>query len=698
MRQREIAIYDQRNSGTPLKRITLDVGSSALEPVCDYDRGIVYMVAKGESSVRWVDVGSEDQGGNFAEGAHALNFATTSAAIGPSIKCDTGVGEIAKLFIASTAGGSGGGASAVDTINPASIRVPRRTYIDFHSDLYPLTPVRHGSGLESAKWMQGDDASLPLLSLDPAARGQVKQNGSASHSSSQGLQPTSEPIAPSAAQPSVQPIAPSATQTPIQTFPAAAPPAATPKVTSQAKRAQESSTPSIPPPTTAQNTAERKMADQDKPAAPAVHWSRRFLAGSTPLIPSFQNLTSLDNSRAPAAKMVAASTDIFFVPLAGPGGRLGVHPLKREGRLPMQMPSFSHGAPLGDFAVDPFHQDQIITSAADGVIRLWKIPSLPGDGQDWPQNLAEQPLTAASLPTDQGSNKVAELCPHPHADGLVAVIPADVDGKIHLVDVRKGGIVKSIGVPAQGLYNAVWSPDGSVLAGAGKDRNLYILDVRGKSPIALTLGQAPAHDSPRPFSIVWINDRYLLTVGHTTGSLRQVKLFAIDDADLENSLTEVAKHNLDVSPSILFPYWDADVDVLWLWSKGERLISTFEVQPDNVKEPFLALTAFQHNHPQLGVAFMRKDCVNVREVEIASSVRLCKDEVQKVAWSITRSRPEYFQDDIYKPAVVIDKPLISIEEWKSGKDAQDIPRKSLQPEGMQPCECRENDERCCDPA
>jgi coronin-7 len=670
MRQREIAIYDQRNTTSPLKRITLDVGSSALEPECDYDRGIVYMVAKGESSVRWIDVGSEDQGGTFAEGAHALNFAATSAALGPATKCDTGVGEIAKLFVASTAGGSSGGASAVDSVIPTSVRIPRRTYIDFHSDLYPLTPDRSGSG--STKWLDGQNESLPLLSLDPADRGRVKENGADSTS-------TSQPI-------------PARSQIPVQAPKATSPqgPAApVPQIDlTEAKVAtsdESKSTNSPPAPiTTSQSKLPEPRKSSAVKAAPTpVHWSRRFLAGTTPLIPSFQNLNSLDISRPPASRMVEVSTDFVFIPMAGPGGRLGVHPLKKEGRLPLQMPSFSHGEPLGDFVVDPFHQDQIITSAADGIIRVWKVPALPADGHEWPSNLAEQPLTTITLPTSEGSNKVAELCPHPHADGLVAVIPADADGKIHLVDIRNGTVVKSVGVPASGLYSAVWSPDGSVLAGAGKDRKLYILDVRGKSQSAFTLGQASAHDSPRPFNVVWINDTFLLTVGHTTGSLRQVKLFSIDSSD--GALTEVAKQNLDVSPSILFPYWDADVDILWLWSKGERLISTFEVQPDNVKEPFLALTAFQHNHPQLGLAFMRKDCVNVREVEVASSIRLCKDESQKVAWSITRSRPEFFQDDIYRPTIIIEKPLLKIDEWLAGKDAHNLPRKSLQPEGMLPC-------------
>lgn len=700
MRQREIAIHDQRNASSPLKRIILDVASSALEPLCDYDRGIVYMIAKGESTVRWVDVGSEDQGGNFAEGAHALNFTATSAVLGPSFKVDVGVGEVAKLFIASSPGSSGGGASSSDSIIPASIRVPRRTYIDFHSDLYPLTPSRTGSGQGSEDWLKGNDSFPPLQSLDPAKHGQIHQNGVKNGNTSTSDTP-SKPL-PQQTIPSQQSMVKSA----ISSKDALTQPIQIRDTISEALNTNHSI--DIQEVTSSSTFIPREVSaptkDEDKAAtltansttvAPLAHWSRRFLAGATPLVPSFQNLTSLDLSRAPASRMLIVSTDYLLLPISGPGGRLGVHPLQKEGRLPFQMPSFQHGAVLGDFIMDPFHQDQVITSAGDDIIRLWKIPALPVEGEEWPSNLAEKPLVSIPLPTNQGSNKVGELCPHSHADGLVAVIPSDSDGKIHLLNLRSAAVKKSINVPTQGLHGAVWSPDGSVLAGAGKDRNLYILDVRGKGQTASTLGHSLAHDSPRPFNIVWIDNYHLLTVGHTTGSLRQLKLFKIDHTS-QSGLVEVANHNLDVSPSILFPFWDEDVNILWLWSKGERLISSFEVQPDNVKEPFLALSAFQHNHPQLGLAFLRKDCVNVREVEVDCSIRLCKEELQRVTWKITRSRPEYFQDDIYQPSAIVERPLIDCEQWLEGKDAPPASRKSLQPEGMMPCECcSDSRERDC---
>ena len=684
MRQREISIWDQRKATSPLKRITLDVASSALEPVCDLDRGMVYMVAKGESTVRWVDVGSEDQGGAFAEGAHALDFAATSAALGPAARCDPGVGEIARLFIASTPASSTGGASAADSIIPASVRVPRRTYIDFHADLYPDTPNRKGPGLSADQWLKGTDiGSLPLISLDPGARSQAVERVAISETKE-----VSATVSTSSAT-NASPQATKAGQAPNGTAMARGGPLSSASAGSP-RPTPTQTTPSAGIVAAAVPTPEGHPTASPTPAAhapsaPPSHWSRRFLAGTTPLIAAFQSLGSLDISRPPAARMIAVSPRFFFIPLSGAGGRLGVHPLDKQGRLPLQVPSFQHGAGLGDFVLDPFDAGQIITSAADGVIRRWRVPSLPEDGQEWPASLAEQPVSSVALPTSEGSNKVGELCPHPHADGLVAVIPADADGKIHLIDLNRQVVVRSIGVPAQGLYSAVWSADGSVLACAGKDRDLYILDIRNRRPDAQTLGQASAHDSPRPFGVVWIDDEHLLTVGHTTGSLRQMKLFRIDHSS-SKVLVEIAKQNLDISPSILFPFWDADTNILWLWSKGERLVSSFEVQPNNAKDPFLPLPAFQHAQPQLGLAFLPKNCVNVREVELGCSVRLCKEELQRVGWKITRSRPEFFQDDVYPPTAIVEQPLLSADEWVAGQDARHVPRKSLQPEGMVPRE------------
>ncbi|UZJ52545.1 hypothetical protein CBS101457_001865 [Exobasidium rhododendri] len=677
MRQREIAIWDQRNPSAPLKRIILDVASSALDPITDHDRGVVYLIAKGESSVRWVDVGSEDQGGSFTEGAHSLAFPATSAALGPAAKCDTSVGEIAKLFLTSSPASSGGGASASDSIIPASVRVPRRTYIDFHSDLYPLTPQRRATGFPAEEWSRGRDDVLPVISFDPANRvldetKKTKENVSVQQetTSISNLTLSASPQSETSRQDAPTSTTANAIPTPARETPPSHSSAA--PTTSSSDRVKD-----VPPP----SRPKAAPSSQKTTSAAAVHWSRRFLAGVTPLLSAFQNLSSLDLSRAPGARMLAVSSKFYFIPIAGPGGRLGVHPLEKEGRLPLHFPSFQNGATLGDFVVDPFHDDQVITSASDGVIRLWRVPAVE-DGEEWPSTLAEQALVSVPLPTMEGSNKVCEICPHPHADGLVAVIPADADGKIHLIDLKKGSIARTVGIPASGLHGAAWSPDGSVLAGAGKDKKLYILDVRGKRPEAQSLGEALTHDSPRPFNIVWIDDHHLLTVGHTIGSLRQLKLFRIDHSASDSILLEVAKQNLDVSPAILFPFWDVDTRILWLWSKGERLISTFEVQIENVKDPFLALPAFQHSQPQLGLAFLRKDCVKVKEVEIDCSIRLCKEELQRVGWRITRSRPEYFQDDVYPASALVQTPLLEADEWMKGRDAAPVTKTSLQPEGM----------------
>lgn len=161
---------------------------------------------------------------------------------------------------------------------------------------------------------------------------------------------------------------------------------------------------------------------------------------------------------------------------------------------------------------------------------------------------------------------------------------------------------------------------------------------------------------PRSFRIVWLDGNHIVTVGHGPGSSRQLKLFAIDFLS-SASLSEVSRCPLDVSPALLFPHWDADTCILYLWSKGERIVHAYEIHPDQQQQQqqqrsdraglavaagqqqtWLQLPQFQHGEAQLGLDWLGKDSVDVKTVEVATSIRLCRTEAQRVGWKITRSR------------------------------------------------------------
>ncbi|MCO5598739.1 hypothetical protein L7F22_052837 [Adiantum nelumboides] len=701
MRQREVAIWDHRNSKQPLKRNTLDVSSSGFEPICEYDRGIVYLVAKGDSSVRWIDVGSQDQGDSFAEGVFPIDFSASSAAIAPSSSNDVTVGEIAKLYIAT--GSTSGGASASDAIVPSSVRVPRRNFIDFHADLYPDTILRSDStgALSIEDWKEGRDAVLERVSMDPSLRSQreTRTVPVPTNIMKEEETPKSVDTTPASVNHTNGSSASASVVTPthIQAEKLSEVKTSVP-ITNNTKKEVDT-----PLPAPSRNISAIQSSPVTRAALPVgkSHWSRRPMAGSTPLISAYQNLSSLDISRSPDARMIALSSRFFALPISGPGGRLGVHPIKATGRLPLHFPSLNHGTPLIDFIFDPFNDDQIISIAADATVRLWNIPE-PVQGENGVEFATDQlgnvnPVSSVQLP---GSGKVSELVPHPFIQGLVAILPADGEGKLHLVDLASSKIITSVEIPGQGLFSGSWSPDGSVLAVSAKDKKAYILDLRSGDKAGV-FASISAHDSPRSFRCVWIDGEYLLTVGHTVGSLRQMKLFRLGGFE---GVEEIAKHNLDASPSVLFPFYDSDTNILYLWSKGERIISAYEVQPDaeaaaantgtgtstartmaqqQSKEIFTQLPSFQHANPQLGITFLPKDVLDVRNVEVASALRLSKSDVQRVSWNVPRSRPEFFQDDVYPPTVLIRQPILDVESWLSGKDVeQPIPRTSLQPEGM----------------
>lgn len=100
--------------------------------------------------------------------------------------------------------------------------------------------------------------------------------------------------------------------------------------------------------------------------------------------------------------------------------------------------------------------------------------------------------------------------------------------------------------------------------------------------------------------------------------------------------------------------------ILFLHSKGARTISSYEVRPGHAnpsqinstpnvgggsrfgtslkKEVWTALPNYQGNEPQLGLAFKSRRSINVKDVEIATSLRISRGEARVISWRISRNR------------------------------------------------------------
>jgi hypothetical protein len=105
-------------------------------------------------------------------------------------------------------------------------------------------------------------------------------------------------------------------------------------------------------------------------------WSRKFLAAKSPLIPSYDQIPSLSTLHQDS-QVLRSSSHLAFFPVQGPGGRIGIHPLKKKGRMPVGGEGYvSGGVEVTDFAVEPFDRAEgirVALAGVDGNVRIWAI-------------------------------------------------------------------------------------------------------------------------------------------------------------------------------------------------------------------------------------------------------------------------------------------------------------------------------------
>jgi coronin-7 len=100
MRQREYALFDVRAGLTkPLFRTQLESSSSLLLPLYDQDTDIIYLVGRGDTSVKWLDVNTACPSPTMVEGAPAyLGDSISGAVLVPKRCLNIMEAEIARIL------------------------------------------------------------------------------------------------------------------------------------------------------------------------------------------------------------------------------------------------------------------------------------------------------------------------------------------------------------------------------------------------------------------------------------------------------------------------------------------------------------------------------------------------------------------------------------------------------------------------
>ena len=291
-REREYCVWDSRDLTKPLSTTRIDTSTGILAPLYDPDTDLVFLAGKGDAIVRWLQA----KGPNVEEFPQvSIGNSIMGACIVPKRACQIMEGEIDRIMVITANG---------NTIMPVSVIVPRRSYADFHADIFPDT-FSDVSNVGASEWESGVDKMPDLISLDP---NKAKVNGVAST-----LMKT--------------------------TLASSDPPAVT----------HTASTDSLP--TRAQTLRKEAIASESPKPVRTLSLPRssqyRFLEGKAQS--QFEDLKNLNSNNSNETNGFEVNHQFLAFALAGAGGRIGIWSTLNTGRLPVKIPAII----CGKFVLDP---------------------------------------------------------------------------------------------------------------------------------------------------------------------------------------------------------------------------------------------------------------------------------------------------------------------------------------------------------
>jgi len=305
-----------------------------------------------------------------------------------------------------------------------------------------------------------------------------------------------------------------------------------------------------------------------------------------------------------------------------------------------------HKGTVLDLDWNPFNDDLIVSASEDCTAKIWGIPS---GGLTKTMDTPLQTLNGHK-------RKVGTVKFNPVANNILATTSTDLSVKVW--DIEKGDCTFSVDAQHSDIITSCdWSSNGALLATACKDKKLRVIDVRGNKIVQ----EVEAHGGIKGSRCIWLGKDRLLSVGFTKSSERDFSIW--DPRNLSAKLSNVI---VDSASGMLMPFWDGDVNMLYLAGKGDGNIRYYEVVDE---APYVYyLSEFKSNTPQRGACLVPKRALNVSEVEIARIVKVGTSKLEPICFQVPR-KSDIFQDDIY-PDTYAGEPSISANEWCAGKDAE----------------------------
>ncbi|KQS30507.1 coronin-7 isoform X3 [Drosophila erecta] len=781
-RLRQVIIRDVRNFNTPEKTLELDCSTGILMPLFDPDTNMLFLAGKGDTTINYLEITDKDP--YLIEGLRHTGEQTKGACLVPKRALKVMEAEVNRVLQLTS-----------NMVIPIMYQVPRKTYRDFHADLYPET-TGYKTELVAGEWLNGSNQAVPKMSLDPAKREHgdepiIPRLGPKPFSSTTGdvsfdkvfavpLAPGSHENISNVGQDSGVEMTPAQGAKPDliveieikkkhEKEPAVAGNGVQKSLTTSERRKSSADDDESSDKIFEQNSessenstegedrtdadlrrnctsrssfAERrriyenrsKSQVDEKPQSPVP--LRREHSKVEPLKPSQQqqqqgNVIDTKRISVPEGKLMeehrrgngaglkksateaafsAASTkrtstvfgkvskfrhlkgtpghksthienlrnlsrqipgecngfhanqERVAVPLSGPGGKIAIFELSRPGRLPDGViPSLVNGSNIMDFQWDPFNAQRLAVACDDGIVKIWHIEA---GGLSEPTNTPAGELTAHL-------DKIYFIRFHPLAADVL--LTASYDMTIKLWDLRTMTEKCSLTGHTDQIFDFAWSPCGRLGATVCKDGKIRVYNPR-KSETPIREGNGPV--GTRGARITWaLEGHYIVCTGFDKVSERQISVY-----NAQKLSAPLNTASLDVSPSILIPFYDEDSSTLFVTGKGDSTIYCYEITDE---EPYICpLSHHRCTSLHQGLSFLTKNHCDVASVEFSKAYRLTNTTIEPLSFTVPRIKSELFQDDLFPPTRITWSATLSSEDWFASNDKA-APKVSLKPEGME---------------
>ena len=154
--QREVHLWDIRNTSSPINEYSIDTGNNVLIPYYDYDTSVCFLIGKAETMVRYCEVLMNDQFNFTCNSIQQVDDQIKGVCMMPKFGLDLMKCELDRLLLLTR-----------NSLYPLPYFVPRRSYYDFHSDVYPETFNVNEPGLDKLEWLKGYNADPIKMALNP---------------------------------------------------------------------------------------------------------------------------------------------------------------------------------------------------------------------------------------------------------------------------------------------------------------------------------------------------------------------------------------------------------------------------------------------------------------------------------------------------------------------------------------------------